>query len=212
MVLLWTAGDVFKTTYFITNQSPVQFWLCGSVQILIDVAILLQVLLYSQDTRVKLGWVRTSHDFQGFSLDFCERSKTKSSKAKWIVFLKERRRRQPSSKRAYSPQNKKKLSGLYFVWQFCDQESVEELVNSKSILLRPDTRTSSGTCALFLCCKASVCVHVCAHVCVHVCVLLLQRRRVQRRWISAIGVQQWVKAVDAQRTETLPAINLKNNV
>uniref|UniRef100_A0A3P9H1E0 Solute carrier family 66 member 2 n=1 Tax=Oryzias latipes TaxID=8090 RepID=A0A3P9H1E0_ORYLA len=55
MVLLWTAGDVFKTTYFITNQSPVQFWLCGSVQILIDGAILLQVLLYSRDTRVKLG-------------------------------------------------------------------------------------------------------------------------------------------------------------
>ncbi|XP_054476229.1 solute carrier family 66 member 2 [Anoplopoma fimbria] len=55
MVLLWTAGDVFKTTYFVTNESPAQFWVCGSVQIIIDVAILLQVLLYSQDTRVKLG-------------------------------------------------------------------------------------------------------------------------------------------------------------
>lgn len=65
MVLLWTAGDVFKTTYFITNQSPVQFWLCGSVQILIDGAILLQVLLYSRDTRVKLGWVRRNRHIQG---------------------------------------------------------------------------------------------------------------------------------------------------
>ncbi|XP_059190261.1 solute carrier family 66 member 2 [Centropristis striata] len=55
MVLLWTAGDVFKTTYFVINESPAQFWVCGSVQILIDVAILLQVLFYSQDTRVKLG-------------------------------------------------------------------------------------------------------------------------------------------------------------
>ncbi|XP_036962105.1 solute carrier family 66 member 2 [Acanthopagrus latus] len=55
MVLLWTVGDVFKTTYFVMNESPTQFWICGSVQILIDVAILLQVLLYSQDTRVKLG-------------------------------------------------------------------------------------------------------------------------------------------------------------
>ncbi|KAM6937370.1 solute carrier family 66 member 2 [Xenentodon cancila] len=55
MVLLWTAGDVFKTTYFIINESPAQFWVCGSVQILIDVAILLQVLFYSQDTRAKLG-------------------------------------------------------------------------------------------------------------------------------------------------------------
>uniref|UniRef100_A0A146RE24 Solute carrier family 66 member 2 n=1 Tax=Fundulus heteroclitus TaxID=8078 RepID=A0A146RE24_FUNHE len=49
MVLLWTAGDVFKTTYFVMNESPAQFWVCGSVQIFTDVAILLQVLLYSQD-------------------------------------------------------------------------------------------------------------------------------------------------------------------
>lgn len=55
MVLLWTAGDVFKTTYFVMNESPSQFWVCGSVQILIDVAILLQVLFYSQDARAKLG-------------------------------------------------------------------------------------------------------------------------------------------------------------
>uniref|UniRef100_A0A3Q1ATU7 Uncharacterized protein n=1 Tax=Amphiprion ocellaris TaxID=80972 RepID=A0A3Q1ATU7_AMPOC len=55
MVLLWTAGDVFKTTYFVMNESPAQFWVCGSVQIMIDVSILLQVLLYNQDSRVKLG-------------------------------------------------------------------------------------------------------------------------------------------------------------
>ncbi|KAF3689097.1 PQ-loop repeat-containing protein 1 [Channa argus] len=55
MVLLWTAGDVFKTTYFVMNESPAQFWVCGSVQILTDVAILLQVLFYSQDTWSKRG-------------------------------------------------------------------------------------------------------------------------------------------------------------
>ncbi|XP_037111335.1 solute carrier family 66 member 2 [Syngnathus acus] len=55
MVLLWMAGDVFKTSYFLINQSPSQFWVCGSVQILIDMAILLQVLFYSQDSRIKLG-------------------------------------------------------------------------------------------------------------------------------------------------------------
>ncbi|XP_033940819.1 solute carrier family 66 member 2 isoform X2 [Pseudochaenichthys georgianus] len=55
MVMLWTAGDVFKTVYFVMNESPAQFWVCSSVQILIDVAILLQVIFYSQDTRVKLG-------------------------------------------------------------------------------------------------------------------------------------------------------------
>ncbi|XP_061677500.1 solute carrier family 66 member 2 [Syngnathoides biaculeatus] len=42
MVLLWMAGDVFKTSYFVMNQSPSQFCLCGSVQILIDMVILLQ--------------------------------------------------------------------------------------------------------------------------------------------------------------------------
>jgi hypothetical protein len=55
MVLLWTAGDIFKTTYFVMNHSPSQFWVCGAVQILIDIAILLQVLFYGQDIRVKLG-------------------------------------------------------------------------------------------------------------------------------------------------------------
>ncbi|KAM9568292.1 solute carrier family 66 member 2 isoform 2-T4 [Salvelinus alpinus] len=55
MVLLWTVGDIFKTTYFVMNHSPSQFWVCGAVQILIDMAILLQVLFYGQDIRVKLG-------------------------------------------------------------------------------------------------------------------------------------------------------------
>ncbi|XP_077596001.1 solute carrier family 66 member 2 [Stigmatopora nigra] len=55
MVLLWMAGDLFKTTYFLINNSPSQFWVCGSVQIVIDVAILLQVIFYRQDMRMKLG-------------------------------------------------------------------------------------------------------------------------------------------------------------
>ncbi|KAL7871109.1 hypothetical protein SRHO_G00086060 [Serrasalmus rhombeus] len=55
MVLLWTAGDIFKTTYFVINESPTQFWVCGAVQILIDIIILLQVGYYDQDSRVKLG-------------------------------------------------------------------------------------------------------------------------------------------------------------
>ncbi|XP_066540687.1 solute carrier family 66 member 2 [Hoplias malabaricus] len=55
MVLLWTAGDIFKTTYFVINESPAQFWLCGAVQVLIDIIILLQVGYYDQDSRVKLG-------------------------------------------------------------------------------------------------------------------------------------------------------------
>lgn len=46
MVIMWTFGDVFKTSYFILRDSPPQFWLCGSLQITIDVFILGQVYWY----------------------------------------------------------------------------------------------------------------------------------------------------------------------
>ncbi|XP_041125452.1 solute carrier family 66 member 2-like [Polyodon spathula] len=55
MVLLWTAGDLFKTTYFLVNEAPSQFWLCGIAQIFIDIAILLQVFFYRQETHTKYG-------------------------------------------------------------------------------------------------------------------------------------------------------------
>ncbi|XP_035380876.1 solute carrier family 66 member 2 [Electrophorus electricus] len=55
MVVLWTAGDVFKTSYFAVNDSPVQFWVCGMVQILTDILILLQVGYYNFGSRFKLG-------------------------------------------------------------------------------------------------------------------------------------------------------------
>ncbi|XP_029463970.1 PQ-loop repeat-containing protein 1-like [Rhinatrema bivittatum] len=55
MVLLWTAGDCFKTGYFIIKQTPAQFWLCGLLQISIDVAILLQVYFYGERPHSKPG-------------------------------------------------------------------------------------------------------------------------------------------------------------
>ncbi len=48
MVLMWTSGDLFKTTYFILRESPVQFWLCGILQVSLDLAVLLQVFFYSK--------------------------------------------------------------------------------------------------------------------------------------------------------------------
>ncbi|NXL83819.1 PQLC1 protein, partial [Alectura lathami] len=47
MVLMWTSGDTFKTVYFIVNQAPLQFSICGLLQVFVDMAILLQVYLYS---------------------------------------------------------------------------------------------------------------------------------------------------------------------
>lgn len=47
MVLMWTSGDTFKTVYFLLNQAPFQFSICGLLQVFVDMAILMQVYLYS---------------------------------------------------------------------------------------------------------------------------------------------------------------------
>ncbi|RWS23489.1 PQ-loop repeat-containing protein 1-like protein [Leptotrombidium deliense] len=46
MVLLWTGGDMFKTTYFIFRDAPIQFLVCGVLQVIIDLCILLQIFVY----------------------------------------------------------------------------------------------------------------------------------------------------------------------
>ncbi|XP_060570613.1 solute carrier family 66 member 2-like isoform X2 [Ruditapes philippinarum] len=46
MVAMWTCGDVFKTCYFVIRNAPAQFWICGSLQVMIDISIFLQVYFY----------------------------------------------------------------------------------------------------------------------------------------------------------------------
>lgn len=46
MVAMWTCGDIFKTCYFVLREAPPQFWICGSLQILIDISIFIQVYAY----------------------------------------------------------------------------------------------------------------------------------------------------------------------
>uniref|UniRef100_A0A8C5Q6I8 Solute carrier family 66 member 2 n=1 Tax=Leptobrachium leishanense TaxID=445787 RepID=A0A8C5Q6I8_9ANUR len=53
MVLLWTAGDCLKTAYFVLRDTPAQFWMCGALQIGVDIAILLQAYHYNQKPRSK---------------------------------------------------------------------------------------------------------------------------------------------------------------
>ena len=48
MVLLWAAGDLFKTSYFIVKKVPLQFIVCGVIQVTVDVLILIQVSIYSR--------------------------------------------------------------------------------------------------------------------------------------------------------------------
>ncbi len=50
MVLMWTCGDVFKTTYFYLRKTPLQFIICGALQVAIDIAILGQVWFYREKT------------------------------------------------------------------------------------------------------------------------------------------------------------------
>ncbi|XP_012267778.2 solute carrier family 66 member 2 isoform X1 [Athalia rosae] len=46
MVGMWTVGDTFKTCYFIAREAPVQFAICGALQVVVDISILGQVYLY----------------------------------------------------------------------------------------------------------------------------------------------------------------------
>lgn len=59
MVLMWTCGDTFKTCYFIHRDAPIQFGICGALQVLIDVSILLQVYLYRTNSNISRNVTRT---------------------------------------------------------------------------------------------------------------------------------------------------------
>ncbi|XP_002920413.1 solute carrier family 66 member 2 isoform X5 [Ailuropoda melanoleuca] len=48
MVLMWTSGDTFKTAYFLLNGAPLQFSVCGLLQVLVDLAILGQAYVFAR--------------------------------------------------------------------------------------------------------------------------------------------------------------------
>ncbi|KAM8716904.1 hypothetical protein ACLKA7_003729 [Drosophila subpalustris] len=60
MVIMWTLGDMFKTGYFIARNAPSQFWICGTLQVSLDIAILLQVWIYRNNTKPRD--LRQQHD------------------------------------------------------------------------------------------------------------------------------------------------------
>jgi len=53
MVLMWTSGDLFKTAYFVVRSAPLQFVICGALQVCVDLAILGQVWFYRDNTAKK---------------------------------------------------------------------------------------------------------------------------------------------------------------
>ncbi|XP_047515687.1 solute carrier family 66 member 2 isoform X1 [Pieris napi] len=50
MVIMWTCGDVFKTAYYVIREAPTQFWVCGGLQVMLDIVILLQVWWFRHNT------------------------------------------------------------------------------------------------------------------------------------------------------------------
>lgn len=46
MVVMWLSGDIFKTTYFIVRQTPPQFYICGIIQVIVDILILGQAFWF----------------------------------------------------------------------------------------------------------------------------------------------------------------------
>lgn len=52
MVAMWTLGDAFKTCYFVIREAPIQFEVCGTLQVIIDIAILTQVYIYQNKTTI----------------------------------------------------------------------------------------------------------------------------------------------------------------
>ncbi|XP_033228391.1 solute carrier family 66 member 2 isoform X2 [Belonocnema kinseyi] len=59
MVMMWTCGDTFKTCYFIQREAPIQFGICGALQVIIDVSILFQVYLYHTNSTSTRNVART---------------------------------------------------------------------------------------------------------------------------------------------------------
>lgn len=53
MVTMWTVGDTFKTCYFLHREAPVQFSICGALQVIVDLGILLQVYIYRNNPPIR---------------------------------------------------------------------------------------------------------------------------------------------------------------
>lgn len=51
----WLVGDILKTVYFIIKEEPTQFVMCGELQILIDVLIVLQINMYTHNNKPVLS-------------------------------------------------------------------------------------------------------------------------------------------------------------
>lgn len=50
LVFTWFLGDFFKTLYYIIEFQPVQFIMCGTIQLTVDIMIILQIIAFRKNT------------------------------------------------------------------------------------------------------------------------------------------------------------------
>lgn len=58
LVLTWFIGDAFKTGFFILRRSPMQFVLCGVIQLIVDVGVAYQMHRYGSTPLAGVGALR----------------------------------------------------------------------------------------------------------------------------------------------------------
>jgi hypothetical protein len=46
MIIAWLMGDAFKAFYFFRNGAPIQFIICGVIQLIVDILIASQLFFY----------------------------------------------------------------------------------------------------------------------------------------------------------------------
>jgi hypothetical protein len=46
LIASWLLGDAFKTVYFVITKAPAQFLVCGLIQLVVDIIIIGQIVLY----------------------------------------------------------------------------------------------------------------------------------------------------------------------
>lgn len=52
LILIWLCGDLYKLSYYMANASPLALKACASFQILVDLCILAQFVVYRKNTKV----------------------------------------------------------------------------------------------------------------------------------------------------------------
>lgn len=100
MVIMWMIGDVYKTTYFLLRKAPMQFWICGMLQVSllqfwprVEGNLEFQIIKQTQNLHI-LGIPRSRHSPS--SLHFSEEPRA-AQHAPWRLTIHPQRYPTPKS-------------------------------------------------------------------------------------------------------------------